>query len=208
MVATSQLLGALWTDEAPASARKILQNAIWGLRGALSSSGRAPGSATLVTQTPGYMLSADPSQVDLHGFHRLAEEGQALLAGRDFEEASRVLNRALSLWRGPALADLVETGLAWSELSVLQNMRLDVLEDFFEAELSCGRHHGVLGELERTVEGNPLRERSCAQLMLRAVPVWSAGRRAAACSARSGRRWWTSWGWSRAASCRRSSTRS
>ncbi|AXX32119.1 Transcriptional activator [Actinosynnema pretiosum subsp. pretiosum] len=175
VVATSQLLGALWTTEAPASSRKILQNAVWGLRGALSSSGRSPESATLVTQTPGYMLSVDPSRVDLHSFHQLAEEGQTKLAAREFEDASRVLNRALGLWRGPALADLVETGLAWSELSVLQNLRLDVLEDYFEAELSCGRHHAVLGELERTVEANPVRERACGQLML---ALYRCGRQA------------------------------
>ncbi|MFI9009850.1 BTAD domain-containing putative transcriptional regulator [Actinosynnema sp. NPDC053489] len=175
VVATSQLLDALWADEAPVSARKILQNAIWGLRGALSSSGRTSESAALITQMPGYMLSADPSQVDLHGFHRLAEQGQSLLASRNFEEASRVLNEALGLWRGPALADLVETGLAWPELTVLQNLRLDVLEDYFEAELSCGRHHLVLGELERTVEARPLRERSCGQLML---ALYRCGRQA------------------------------
>lgn len=175
VVATSQLLDALWADEAPVSARKILQNAIWGLRGALSSSGRTSESAALITQMPGYMLSADPSQVDLHGFHRLAEQGQALLASRNFEEASRVLNQALGLWRGPALADLVETGLVWPELTVLQNLRLDVLEDYFDAELSCGRHHLVLGELERTVEAKPLRERSCGQLML---ALYRCGRQA------------------------------
>lgn len=175
VVATSQLLDALWADEAPVSARKILQNAIWGLRGALSSSGRTSESAALITQMPGYMLSTDPSQVDLHGFHRLAEQGQALLASRNFEEASRVLNQALGLWRGPALADLVETGLAWPELNVLENLRLDVLEDYFEAELSCGRHHLVLGKLERTVEAKPLRERSCGQLML---ALYRCGRQA------------------------------
>ncbi|MEU4745419.1 BTAD domain-containing putative transcriptional regulator [Actinosynnema sp. NPDC023658] len=175
VVATSQLLDALWADEAPVSARKILQNAIWGLRGALSSSGRTSESAALITQMPGYMLTADPSQVDLHGFHQLAEQGQALLASRNFEEASRVLNHALGLWRGPALADLVETGLAWPELNVLQNLRLDVLEDYFEAELSCGRHHLVLGKLERTVEAKPLRERSCGQLML---ALYRCGRQA------------------------------
>ncbi|MFD9740649.1 BTAD domain-containing putative transcriptional regulator [Umezawaea sp. NPDC059074] len=180
VVATSELLGALWTEEAPVSARKILQNAIWGLRGVLSSSGRASGSATLVTQTPGYMLSVDPEQVDLHGFHRLAEEGRSRLSSHDYEEASRILRQALGLWRGPALADLVETGLVWSELAVLQNVRLDVLEDYFETELACGRHHAVLGELERMSEAHPLRERSCAQLML---ALYRCGRQADALTA-------------------------
>ncbi|MDQ3405553.1 MAG: AfsR/SARP family transcriptional regulator, partial [Actinomycetota bacterium] len=135
---------------------------------------------TLVTQTPGYMLNVDPEQVDMHGFHRLVDEGRARLAEHAYEEASAILRQALGLWRGPALADLVETGLAWSELTALQNVRLDVLEDFFEAELARGRHKTVLGQLERMVEDHPMRERSCAQLM---VALYRCGRQADALNA-------------------------
>src|SRR5690349_3581398 len=56
VVATSKLLEALWAnDEAPASARKILQNAVCGLRGALAQTDRASDGAMLITQPPGYV---------------------------------------------------------------------------------------------------------------------------------------------------------
>jgi DNA-binding SARP family transcriptional activator len=176
VVATSQLLNALWAvEEAPTSARKILQNAIWGLRGALSCGNRVAGAAVLQTRTPGYLLSVDPDEVDLFRFHRLAQEGRAELTSGSPATATRLLNEALALWSGPPLADLAETGIAWSELTALENARLDVLEDHFEAELACGHHHSVLSSLEALVESEPLRERLCGQLML---ALYRCGRQA------------------------------
>ncbi|NEC39130.1 AfsR/SARP family transcriptional regulator, partial [Streptomyces rubrogriseus] len=168
VVPTSQLLSALWsTDNAPATARKILQNAVWGLRGMLSEHGSAAGAAgELVTRAPGYMIRVDPDRVDLHLFRRRVSEGRARLSAGVHHEAVRLLGEALDLWRGPVLADLVETGTMWPELTAVQNSRLDVLEDYLEAKLRCGEHYAVLGELETTVEAEPLRERSSGLLML------------------------------------------
>lgn len=168
VVPTSQLLSALWsTDNAPATARKILQNAVWGLRGMLSEHGPAAGAAgELVTRAPGYMIRVDPDRVDLHLFRRRVSEGRARLSAGAQHEAVRLLGEALDLWRGPVLADLVETGTMWPELTAVQNSRLDVLEDYLEAKLRCGEHYAVLGELETTVEAEPLRERSSGLLML------------------------------------------
>lgn len=39
------------------------------------------------------------------------------------------------------------------------------MEDYFEAELACGRHLSVLSAVESMVEAEPLRERACGQLM-------------------------------------------
>ncbi|ROP35660.1 BTAD domain-containing putative transcriptional regulator [Saccharothrix texasensis] len=164
VVPTSQLLCALWPGEdPPASARKMLQNAVWSLRAALSSSD-GPGAPRLSTQAPGYVLQVDPARVDLFRFHELAERGRAE-QGRP-EVAAKVLREALATWRGAALADLVESGICWPELTVVENARLDAMEDYFDAELACGRHQSVLGELEAMVEAERLRERSCGQLML------------------------------------------
>ncbi|MBT2400185.1 AfsR/SARP family transcriptional regulator [Streptomyces sp. ISL-100] len=179
VVATSQLLKAVWAaDDAPSSARKILQNAVWGLRGVLharGSDGRGGGSPALLTQAPGYMLRVEPEQVDLFLFERHAARGRAELAAGRPDAAARSLKEALGLWRGPALADLVETGISWMELSALQGARVDAMEDYFEAELERGRHHSVLGELETLVDNEPLRERACSQLML---ALYRCGRQA------------------------------
>ncbi|GGX61913.1 hypothetical protein GCM10010324_03290 [Streptomyces hiroshimensis] len=180
VVATSRLLDALWEgDDAPASARKILQNAVWGLRGALFPDGDETGRAALLTQAPGYVMRVDPDDVDLYLFHRRVGEGRAKLAAGSPQEAAVLLREALALWRGPVLADLMEAGFAWPEVTAVQNARLDAMEDYCEAELACGRHHAVLGELETLVEAEPLRERSCGQLML---ALYRCGRQADALS--------------------------
>lgn len=191
VVATSQLLDALWSgDDPPVSARKMVQNAVWSLRAALCSKGCTKdaalcskgctkGVATLSTQAPGYVLHVDPEHVDLYRFYRKAEEGRAELAAGSPEVAAQVLRDALASWRGTALADLVESGIAWSELAAVQQARLNTREDYFDASLACGRHHVVLSELEAMVESEPLRERSCGQLML---ALYRCGRHADALS--------------------------
>jgi DNA-binding SARP family transcriptional activator len=178
VVATSQLLNALWSvDDAPISARKILQNAVWGLRRVLTK-GRSP-DAVLVTQAPGYKLSVDLNDIDLFRFQRQVDAGREELAAGEPEKAAQILKGALSLWRGPVLADLVEAGINWPELSAAQNAQWDAMEDYFEAELACGRHLAVLGELEAMVESVALRERSSGQLML---ALYRSGRQADALS--------------------------
>lgn len=179
VVATSQLLNSLWeVDDAPVTARKILQNAIYGLRGVLSGGSADARSVKLLTQPPGYMLRVDPRQVDLYLFQQLVAEGRQQLHS-DPEAASRLLHEALGLWRGPVLADLVEAGMEWPELAALEKSRLDATEDYVDAQLACGRHHAVLADLERMVQAEPLRERSCAQLML---ALYRCGRQADALS--------------------------
>ncbi|MFI9200287.1 BTAD domain-containing putative transcriptional regulator [Streptomyces sp. NPDC053048] len=176
VVATRELLQALWDgDDAPVTARKILQNAVWALRGALSAGPDGSGTVQLLTQAPGYVLKVDPTRVDLFTFQQQVAAGRAALAAHTPEAAAGLLRGALDLWRGPVLADLVETGIAWPELTAVEKSRLDAMEDFFEAELACGRHHAVLGRLEAMVDGEPLRERSCGQLML---ALYRCGRQA------------------------------
>ncbi|WP_326609224.1 AAA family ATPase [Streptomyces scopuliridis] len=184
VVATSEMLAALWPEEdLPATARKIVQNAVWGLRAILAEPpgvGAVPAERPeLLTQAPGYILRVDPGRLDANRFERQVAEGRARLVAGDAEAAARLLREALAEWRGPALADLSEQGVAWPELTALRQLRLDVMEDRFEAELACGRHQGVLGELVSLVAAEPLRERLCRQLML---ALYRCGRQAEALS--------------------------
>ncbi|MFD0164534.1 BTAD domain-containing putative transcriptional regulator [Streptomyces decoyicus] len=170
VVATSKLLATVWPGDTPLTARKMLQNAVRDLRRVLSSetgTDSGPGGqAALLTEARGYRLRIDPDAIDLFRFRQAAERGRADVAAGSYESAARVLREALGLWRGTALADLVEDGLVWPELTVLENGRLNALEDLFEAELACGRHHAVLGELQAVAAAEPTRERLRCQLML------------------------------------------
>ncbi|MBB5953884.1 DNA-binding SARP family transcriptional activator [Saccharothrix tamanrassetensis] len=176
VVSISQLLNALWpADSAPLSARKILQNSVSSLRRGPVPGDRTDGTPALVTQAPGYKLCVDHKDIDLYVFHDRVAEGRRRLADNQVEPAARVLREALALWRGPVLSDLAEAGISWLELAVLQNARWDAMEDYFEAELACGRHMAVLGDLEAMVETNPVRERAAGQLML---ALYRSGRQA------------------------------
>ncbi|MEU1003519.1 BTAD domain-containing putative transcriptional regulator [Streptomyces tibetensis] len=178
VVSTSQLLSALWADdEAPMTARKILQNAVWKLRGVLSRPPRSEQSPELLTRAPGYLLRVPQQRVDLLDYEQRVVTGRAALATGEVERARRSLGEALALWRGPVLSDLVEEGICWPELTALQNRRLDVMEDYFEAALACGRHQLVLPDLESLVAAEPLRERASGQLM---VALYRCGRQAEA----------------------------
>ena len=175
IVATSWLMETLWPHgDPPASAKKILQNAVSRLRSLLSSN-FSNQSVSLTTQPPGYILRVQDDLLDLNLFNRLTENARASMAQQSHQEASLLFKEALSLWRGPALVDLVEAGVEWPELGAVQNSRIDVQEDLFEAELQCGRHQSILPELEQLSRSGGLRERSSGQLML---ALYRSGRQA------------------------------
>jgi DNA-binding SARP family transcriptional activator len=166
VVASSRLMKSLWVGDAPPTGRKMLQNAVSELRGLLAEAGGGPDVPALMTHPPGYLLRVDPTRIDSCRFLELAQRGRAEIAAEDWGRARHTLRQALAMWRGPILTDLAETGIDWPELVAMRNARLDALEDLFEAELACGRHRDVVGELEPLVRSEPSRERLAAQLML------------------------------------------
>jgi hypothetical protein len=139
-----------------------------------------------VSRAGGYAVVLRPGELDADQFELLALEGRRLLDQGDHESASARLAEALALWRGPALVDFAYESFAQGEIRRLEELRLVVLEDRFEAELAAGRHARLIGELEALVDRDPLRERFRAQLML---ALYRSGRQADALQAyRSGRR--------------------
>ena len=82
---------------------------------------------------------------------------------------------AESLWRGPALADFVYDDFAQSHIVRLDELRVSLVEDRVDAELTLGHHARLVGEIEALVNSNPLRERLRGQLM---VALYRGGRQA------------------------------
>nr|AVV48298.1 SARP family transcriptional regulator [Streptomyces sp.] len=162
VVATSSIIRAVWGHDAPRTCRKMVQNAVAGLRRILAA---AP-DVSLQTRSPGYLLTVNPRHVDLSMFQILADQGRRHLAAEEWQAASTALRKALALWHGPVLADLTEAGIAWPEQEVVRNERLTALEDCAEAELALGKHWDLVGELERASSCTPVRERLSGQLML------------------------------------------
>ena len=93
--------------------------------------------------------------------HSLAidQDGQVLARAPQFEEA-------LTLWRGPPLADFAYEAFAQEEIARLEELRLAATELRVDAELASGQHAGLIGELETLVKRHPFRERLRAQLIL------------------------------------------
>jgi hypothetical protein len=87
------------------------------------------------------------------------------------------LGRALALWRGPALADVMYEPFAQAEAARLEELRLGCVEARVEADLARGRHAELIGELEALIDQHGDRERLRGQLM---VALYRSGRQAEA----------------------------
>jgi DNA-binding SARP family transcriptional activator len=90
------------------------------------------------------------------------------------------LREALALWRGPPLAEFAFDSFAQAEISRLEELRVTLLEDRIDADLACGTHPTLVGELEALVAEHPLRERMRRQLVL---ALYRSGRQAEALEA-------------------------
>jgi DNA-binding SARP family transcriptional activator len=102
VVSTERIIDELWGESPPPTVNKALQGLVSNLRKRLGTP-RAAGEAPALVRTapPGYMLDVEPTCVDAHQFRRLVAEA----GGAPASERSVSLRHALSLWRGPALAD-------------------------------------------------------------------------------------------------------
>ena len=86
--------------------------------------------------------------------------------GSELRASDRILTEALGLWRGPALADLADEPSLSGEIARLEELRLQALEERFDAELDLGHHSAVVVELATLTRTYPLRERLWGELML------------------------------------------
>src|SRR5215831_7088717 len=159
VVPSEQLLVELWGEDSPPGAANALQAAISRLRRVLPA-GR------LITTAPGYMLRVFPAELDVAQFEQLTFEGRDALAGGAAAEAVQLLDQAMTLWRGPPLADFRYEPFAQAEIARLEELQLACLEERNEAQLALGSPGALTAELGRMVNDHPLRERLRGQLML------------------------------------------
>jgi predicted ATPase/DNA-binding SARP family transcriptional activator len=172
-VATDRLIDELWRETPPPGAERTLRVYVSRLRASL-------GQDRLVARPSGYVLEVESDQLDVVRFERLLDEGREALARGAAGLAADRLGAALALWRGPALADVEDSGILALEASRLDELRLACVEERIEAELSLGRHDAVVPELERLVGDEPLRERLWRQLV---IALYRSGREADALAA-------------------------
>ncbi len=173
VVAAERLIDELWGESPPETAATGLQVYVSRLRKVLQPE-------TLVTQPPGYVLRVEPDQIDAYRFEQLLAAARDARAGGEVRRASALLEEALALWRGPALADFAYEPFAQPEIARLEELRLVAREERIEARLALGLHAELVGELEGLIAEHPLRERLRAHLM---VALYRSGRQADALEA-------------------------
>ena len=173
VVQTSSLVDELWGERPPHSSLTTLQTYVYQLRKILPY-GNGSASELLLTKPFAYQAAVSPEQIDVHQFHKLVAEGGAALDAGDALRASEMLNAALALWRGPALAGIQLGRLLESHANQLEESRLQALELRMRADLMLGRHQELISELKSLTQLHPMYEEFQAKLML---ALYRSGRR-------------------------------
>jgi DNA-binding SARP family transcriptional activator len=180
-VSVQRLIDELWGERPPANAANALQVHVARLRRLLSG----PRSQDveqhaqrpwIVTTSRGYTLRLAPVETDATHFQDLTDKARRVLPN-DPGQASELLRRALSLWRGPALEGSVLGDICAGKAAQLEEHRLTALEMMYDAYLRTGRHGEITGELVELTTDYPLRERFYGLLM---VAFYRCGRQAEA----------------------------
>ncbi|WP_412740542.1 BTAD domain-containing putative transcriptional regulator [Krasilnikovia sp. MM14-A1259] len=156
-VPLARLIDLAWPGSPPRTAPNAVMVAISQLRKALRQA-----DAELFRRGDGYALCTDPVQVDAHEFRLLVQRA------RSAPDADRIalLDRALLLWRGPALDGSAPAEIRDRLCCGLEEARQTAIEDRFDAKLRLGEHRELIGELTGQVTVNPAREYLVRQLML------------------------------------------
>ncbi|WP_329080815.1 BTAD domain-containing putative transcriptional regulator [Streptosporangium sp. NBC_01469] len=166
VVQAESLVDALWGEHPPAGAAKALHALVYRLRKAL-------GSVAVESVATGYRLRVRAEDVDANRFADLAARGRRELAAGRPDRAAAHLGEALALWRGPALADVLDAPFSGTAAARLEELRVAAAEDRFDAGLRLGHHADILADLEAASAEHPLRERLAA---LRMRALHAAGR--------------------------------
>jgi DNA-binding SARP family transcriptional activator len=164
VVGVEEIIDALWAHDPPATARTIVHGNVSHLRRVLRTLDDE--SARILTAPPGYQLSVDPQQIDVHRARMLMDRAATV----EPERRAELLSEAYSLWQGPVLAGVPESIRA----PELEELRVAVHGARVDADLAIGRHSELIVELSPLVRVNPFAERTVGQLMR---ALYHAGRR-------------------------------
>lgn len=153
VVQTDHIVDAVWGDKPPPTVRTQVQSQICEIRRQLTG----VGGLRIETFLPGYRLTIDPAELDLHAVRTSVLGARVLIAEGDRPRAAAALRSAAALYRGPALSD-VDAPFVRATAYRLEDERLSLLEELIDLDLSMGRHHEAVVRLNELVDEHPLRE--------------------------------------------------
>lgn len=159
VMSTDRLIQVVWGDEPPAAALNTLRAYVSRLRTALGAPVR------LQHRAPGYVLDVADGELDAAEFVHLLAAAREHGAAGEHHRVVDILDAALALWRGDALADFADLDFAVAEIARLDDLRLAAIEERIDALLHLNRDGEVVAELDGLVRRFPMRERLAVQLM-------------------------------------------
>jgi DNA-binding SARP family transcriptional activator/predicted ATPase len=161
-VTVDELIGVLWGDTPPPSARANLHSYISTLRRHLDSQ-----DATVISASrDGYGVRIVPGKFDLSVFERRVADGREAARVDRPDQAVRSFAAALDLWRGEVLESLELPESLRAQAARLEEMQLSVQEDLMDARLAAGEHADSISEFRALVRDQPFREYRWGRLML------------------------------------------
>lgn len=184
VVPVPALIDELWREAPPKTARAALQIYVLHLRKKLAQGTGLPlaevSESVLQTVQNGYRFVVEPGQTDLETYHRLRIAGAKAIDAGDLRSAAWHFRQALSLWRGPAVADVTAGIRIQAEAAALEQSRITTLDYRIELDLRLGLHRQILGELAVLTSRNRFHENLHAQFV---VALYRSGYRVRALEA-------------------------
>jgi DNA-binding SARP family transcriptional activator len=171
-VPASVLAEMVWDGSPPPGAVTTLRSYVRRLRAAVD-----PGAARIAASGAGYVIRVELAELDVLEFEGLCRDARAALRAGEWAEASAAAVRALGLWRAAPLLDVPGEALRGEFVPRFERLRLQVLEDRFDAGLRLGQHQELIPQLLEVTVRHPLQERFHVQLM---PALAGTGRRAQA----------------------------
>jgi DNA-binding SARP family transcriptional activator len=173
-VSADQLADALWEDNPPPNAHKVIHTYVARLRRTLGQAG-----TRLVSRLAGgYAIEVrEPGELDLSELEWLRAQAREAAEAGQWERVAATGRMGLDLWRGAPLEDIDSAVLHRSASERLGELRLQLAAVRVDAELQLGRQHYVIAEIQQLAREHPLREHIQAQLML---AYYRSGRQAEA----------------------------
>ncbi|MEV4927249.1 AfsR/SARP family transcriptional regulator [Streptomyces roseoverticillatus] len=159
VVGINTITAAVWGSTIPQTAPNSVHTYVAGLRRALEPHrGRRAAGTVLTSQSGGYCLRLDPTDVDATLFTQHLGEARKTRAQAPADVTLRLYDNALSLWQGEAL-HCVPGPFAVRERDRLRDLRLTTVEEWATGMLTAGRHTELVTELTAAVTEEPLREK-------------------------------------------------
>lgn len=155
-VTVDQLAVAVWGQDLPVDVRRTVSTYVTRLRTAL-------GTESIVFDPAGYVLRADPEDVDTLRFDRLLD---AAAQAVDPVRAAELVDEAVALWRGGPFEGVQSAWLETTEAPRIVDRYLSAVERRADRLVSVRRAADLLPQLRELTTRFPLRESLWARLLM------------------------------------------